>query len=124
MDDFLKKHAGHEVIELVPARDAAENSKRLYEHGTMGGAIVAVMATSKRPFTLKGVATDVGVGALIGLAAIGIGRVMDSLLGRKTQEQYGVHPEHHVHSATCGCHRQQDWSARVTDVIHSDEKYR
>lgn len=121
MDDFLKKHVGHEVIELVPAKDAAENGKRLYEHGTMSGAIIAVMATSKRPFTFRGIAADVGVGALVGFAAIGVGRVMDSLFGRKTQDEYGVHPQRHVHSDSCGCQHKQDWAARVTEIVHSDD---
>jgi hypothetical protein len=73
------------TIELIDVEHAQKHGSHMYEAGIMTGAIVAANVTSNKPSTLRNFIFDVGVGALVGVGAIIVGRVFDSLLKSKPE---------------------------------------
>lgn len=69
-------------VALIPLDQAEKHGMHQYEGGVLLGSIVAAGATSGKPLTFKNFAMDTAVGALIGVAAIAVGRAFDYILKR------------------------------------------
>lgn len=75
--------AATHTVDLVSVEQAEKHGAHQYEAGVITGAIVAANITSNRAATLRNFIFDMGVGALVGVGAIMVGRAFDYLLKTK-----------------------------------------